>query len=241
MAEGLVVEKIGKVYQKRRVVKDVNLVVRKAEVVGLLGPNGAGKTTSFYMLMGVVYPDYGKIYLDGKDITYLPMYQRARLGIGYLPQESSVFRGLTVAQNIMAVLEVTEAKEQDREKILEELLAEFSITHLANISAAALSGGERRRVEIARCLAADPRYILLDEPLAGVDPIAVFDIKALIMHLKERGIGILITDHNVKEALTMIDRAYIIYAGSVLAEGDVNSIVNNSEVRKLYLGEKFNY
>lgn len=237
----LEVKQLGKSYQGKRVVKDVSFNVQRSEIVGLLGPNGAGKTTSFYMAMGLIKADYGTVYLDNQNITHAPMYHRARMGIGYLPQEASIFRGLTVAQNIMCALEVMESDEAAREKRLEELLAEFSISHLYGVKGIALSGGERRRVEIARCLATNPQYILLDEPLAGIDPLAIHDVKAMIMHLKNRGMGILITDHNVKEALDMMDRAYIIYDGSVLFSGNAHSIVNNDQVRKLYLGEQFNY
>jgi lipopolysaccharide export system ATP-binding protein len=215
------------------------LHLHRGEAVGLLGPNGAGKTTSFYMITGLVRPDYGRIYLDGKDITGLPMYRRARLGIGYLPQEASIFRGLTVEQNIMTVLEVSEPVAAQRNIQLDELLAEFSITHLRHAPSIQLSGGERRRVEIARALASNPSFILLDEPLAGIDPIAVADIRTIVSHLKDRGIGVLITDHNVRETLDIIDRAYIIHEGMVLMEGAPSDIVDNAEVRRVYLGEKF--
>jgi lipopolysaccharide export system ATP-binding protein len=232
-------ENIGKSYEGYRVVRDVSLEVHTGEVVGLLGPNGAGKTTSFYILAGLTSPDYGKVKLAGQDITRVPMYQRSRLGIGYLPQEASVFRGLSVEANIMAILEIAEPREEKREALLEELLAEFSITHLRNSSATSLSGGERRRVELARCLAAHPKIVLLDEPLAGIDPIAVSEICQLVLKLKEKGIGVLITDHNVRDALNMLDRAYILHAGTVLAMGAPQDIINNTEVRKVYLGEKF--
>lgn len=236
---GLFVHNLGKSYSKRPVVRNVSLSVQRGEAVGLLGPNGAGKTTSFYMITGLIAPDYGQIRLDGTDITNLPMYRRARLGIGYLPQEASIFRGLTVEQNIMAVLEVNEPAADIRQALLEELLAEFSISHLRHVPSVALSGGERRRVEIARALASHPSFILLDEPLAGIDPIAVADIRSLVSHLKDRGIGVLITDHNVRETLELIDRAYIIHDGNVLMSGTPETIVGNEEVRRVYLGEKF--
>lgn len=236
---GLSVRNLGKQYAKRPVVRNVSLELQRGEAVGLLGPNGAGKTTCFYMITGLVSPDYGTIALDGADITNLPMYRRARLGIGYLPQEASIFRGLSVEQNIMAVLEVTERDPQVRYAMLDELLAEFSITHLRKSPAIALSGGERRRAEIARALAGRPSFILLDEPLAGIDPIAIAEVRDLVKHLKDRGIGVLITDHNVRETLDVIDRAYIIHDGAVLMEGSPNDIVNNEEVRRVYLGEKF--
>ena len=228
-----------KSYKGRQVVQNVNLGVRRGEAVGLLGPNGAGKTTSFYMITGLVRPDAGKIEMDGHDITHTPMYRRARLGIGYLPQESSIFRGLTVENNIRAVLEVVEKDEEKREAQLDSLLDEFSITHLRNSPSIALSGGERRRCEIARALATKPSFMLLDEPFAGIDPIAVGDIQSLVRHLTNRGIGVLITDHNVRETLGLIDRAYIIHAGNVLTHGTPNEIVGNPDVRRLYLGEQF--
>lgn len=236
---GLEAVNLGKSYAKRPVVRNVTVRVDRGEAVGLLGPNGAGKTTSFYMISGLVAPDYGQVFLDGAEITQLPMYRRARLGISYLPQEMSIFRGLTVEQNILAVLEVTEPVVDKRMAMLEELLGEFSVSHLRHAPALALSGGERRRVEIARALAASPEFILLDEPLAGIDPIAVADIRALVSHLKNRGIGVLITDHNVRETLEVIDRAYIIHEGSVLMSGTPDQIVGDAEVRRVYLGEKF--
>ena len=238
-AGGLVARGVGKTYKKRPVVRNVSISLRRGEAVGLLGPNGAGKTTTFYMIVGLVKPDTGGIMLDGADITTLPMYRRARLGIGYLPQEASVFRGLTVEQNIMAVLEVAEADADTRHLMLDELLAEFGISHLRRTPALALSGGERRRVEIARALATQPSYILLDEPLAGIDPIAVGEIRDLVGHLKNRGIGVLITDHNVRETLDIIDRAYILHDGQVLMEGRPDEVVANEEVRRVYLGERF--
>jgi lipopolysaccharide export system ATP-binding protein len=237
--EGLVARNIGKRFKRRPVVRDVSLRVSRGEVVGLLGPNGAGKTTCFYILTGLIAPDYGTISIDGHDVTDLPMYRRARLGIGYLPQEASIFRGLTVENNIRAVLEASEASRAEREARLEALLGEFSISHLRRTPALALSGGERRRVEIARALATHPKFILLDEPLAGIDPIAVNDIRDLVYHLKDRGIGVLITDHNVRETLDIIDRAYILNDGAVLMEGTPSDIVAHKDVRRVYLGERF--
>lgn len=228
-----------KYYKKRPILHDVGFSVKQGEAVGLLGPNGAGKTTSFYIVMGLIRPDGGSIMLDGQDITQLPMYQRARLGIGYLPQETSIFRGLNVEDNIKSILQVVEQDPNKREQILESLLAEFSVTHLRNTPTVALSGGERRRVEIARALAARPRFILLDEPLAGIDPIAVSDIRELVKHLKNRGIGVLITDHNVRDTLDIVDRAYILHDGSVLMEGRPEDIVTHKDVKRVYLGEKF--
>ena len=236
---GLAARGVGKVYKKRPVVRGVSISVRRGEAVGLLGPNGAGKTTTFYMIVGLVRPDTGSITLDGNDITSLPMYRRARLGIGYLPQEASVFRGLNVEQNIRAALEVAEPDPQRRDMMLDELLAEFGISHLRRTPALALSGGERRRVEIARALATQPGYILLDEPLAGIDPIAVGEIRDLVSHLKDRGIGVLITDHNVRETLEIIDRAYILHDGQVLMEGRPAEVVAHEDVRRVYLGERF--
>lgn len=228
-----------KTYKKRQVVRSVSVNVRRGEAVGLLGPNGAGKTTTFYMIVGLVRPDTGRILLDGQDITGLPMYRRARLGIGYLPQEASVFRGLNVQQNIMAALEVVESDPDRRDQMLDELLAEFGIGHLRRTPALALSGGERRRVEIARALATQPHYILLDEPLAGIDPIAVGEIRDLVSHLKDRAIGVLITDHNVRETLQITDRAYIMHDGHVLMEGRPDEVVAHEDVRRVYLGERF--
>ena len=235
----LAVQGVEKSFVGRKVVKNVSLYVRKGEAVGLLGPNGAGKTTVFYMITGLIKADQGRIELDGRDVTRLPMYQRARLGIGYLPQEASIFRGLSVEENIRAVLEVVEPDTRRRERDLDALLEEFNIARLRKTPAIALSGGERRRVEIARSLATRPNYMLLDEPFAGIDPIAVGDIQALVRHLTNRGIGVLITDHNVRETLGLTDRAYIIYSGEVLMEGRADDIVNNPEVRRLYLGEEF--
>jgi lipopolysaccharide export system ATP-binding protein len=230
---------VEKSFVKRKVVKGASLYVRRGEAVGLLGPNGAGKTTIFYMITGLIKADRGSIELDGYDVTQLPMYQRARLGIGYLPQEASIFRGLTVEENIRAVLEVVEPDKKRREADLNALLEEFNISRLRKTPTIALSGGERRRVEIARALATRPNYMLLDEPFAGIDPIAVGDIQALVRHLTNRGIGVLITDHNVRETLGLTDRAYIIYSGEVLMEGSPDEIVNNPDVRRLYLGEEF--
>jgi lipopolysaccharide export system ATP-binding protein len=236
---GLIALNLGKQFKNRPVVRDVSINVERGEAVGLLGPNGAGKTTCFYMIIGLISPDYGTVLLDGHDITGLPMYRRARLGIGYLPQEASIFRGMTVEGNIRSVLEVVEPDRDRRETLLDELLAEFSIDHLRRTSALALSGGERRRVEIARALASQPAFILLDEPLAGIDPIAVGDIRDLVSHLKDRGIGVLITDHNVRETLDIVDRAYILHEGSVLMEGAPSEIVAHKDVRRVYLGERF--
>ena len=236
----LSVENLGKQYEGRPVVRGVSLSIQRGEVVGLLGPNGAGKTTCFYIITGLIRPDYGTIFLNEQDITELPMYRRARLGLGYLPQEASIFRGLTVEQNIRAVLEVVEKSFPRREELLEELLGEFSITHLRRTPSLALSGGERRRVEIARTLASRPDFVLLDEPLAGIDPIATNDIRDLIKHLKERGIGVMITDHNVRDTLDIVDRAYIIHDGMVLMDGLPADIVGNEDVRRVYLGDRFN-
>ena len=236
---GLFAHNLGKRFKKRPVVRGVSLSVRRGEVVGLLGPNGAGKTTCFYMMTGLIPPDHGEVVLDGQVISGLPMYRRARLGIGYLPQEASIFRGLSVENNIRAVLEVIEPQRERREEILDSLLAEFSITHLRRTPSLALSGGERRRVEIARSLASNPHFVLLDEPFAGIDPIAIGDIRDLVSHLKDRGIGVLITDHNVRETLGVIDRAYIIHDGVMLMEGAPGDIVGNEDVRRVYLGDRF--
>jgi lipopolysaccharide export system ATP-binding protein len=236
---GLSVVSIGKRYDKRVVLRDVSLHVDRGEVIGLLGPNGAGKTTCFYSVMGLVMPDQGRILLDGTDITGLPMYRRAALGLGYLPQETSIFRGLTVEQNISAVLEVSEPDKAKRRERLETLLEEFSITRLRSAPAMALSGGERRRCEIARALAANPSIMLLDEPFAGIDPISIADIRDLVCHLKDRDIGVLITDHNVRETLDIVDRACIIYDGAVLFEGTPQALVADENVRRVYLGEGF--
>jgi len=236
---GLVAVSLGKSFKKRPVLRDVSISVQRGEAVGLLGPNGAGKTTCFYIITGLIAPDVGTITLDGQDITELPMYRRARLGVGYLPQEASIFRGLSVENNLRAVLEVVEPVRELRETMLDELLAEFSITHLRRAPAMALSGGERRRVEIARALAGQPHFILLDEPLAGIDPIAVNDIRDLVAHLKDRGIGVLITDHNVRETLEIVDRAYILHEGRVIREGAPSEVVADENVRRVYLGERF--
>lgn len=238
-ATGLVVENLMKRYKRRPVLRDVSLTVKRGEAVGLLGPNGAGKTTCFYIVTGLIDPDQGRIALDGKEITRLPMYRRARMGISYLPQESSIFRGMNVEDNIRSVLQIIEDDPHRREHMLEELLAEFSITHIRMTPAIALSGGERRRVEIARALATHPQFILLDEPLAGIDPIAVGEIRDLVKHLKKRNIGVLITDHNVRDTLDIVDRAYILHGGQVLMEGKPEDIVTNKDVRRVYLGEKF--
>jgi lipopolysaccharide export system ATP-binding protein len=235
----LVARGLRRAFKKRVVVEDVSLAVKRGEAVGLLGPNGAGKTTVFYMITGLIHPDGGRIELDGYDITHLPMYQRARLGIGYLPQEASIFRGLSVEDNIRAVLEVVEPDRAAREAELDALLEEFHISHLRKSPSIALSGGERRRCEIARALATRPAFMLLDEPFAGVDPIAVADIQALVRHLTQRGIGVLITDHNVRETLGLIDRAYIIHSGHVLTEGRPDEIVADPDVRRVYLGDTF--
>jgi lipopolysaccharide export system ATP-binding protein len=235
----LVARGLRRAFKGRTVVEDVSVALRRGEAVGLLGPNGAGKTTVFYMITGLIRPDGGRIELDGFDITYLPMYQRARLGVGYLPQEASIFRGLSVEDNIRAILEIVEPNRDYREEDLEALLEEFHIAHLRKSPAIALSGGERRRCEIARALASRPSFMLLDEPFAGIDPIAVSDIQGLVRHLTRRGIGVLITDHNVRETLGLIDRAYIIHSGRVLTEGRPDEIVADPDVRRVYLGERF--
>ncbi len=237
--EGLVAKHLSKSYKKRPVLKDINLNVQRGEAVALLGPNGAGKTTSFYIMTGLIAPNSGSVTLDGHDITRLPMYRRARLGIGYLPQESSIFRGLNVEQNIRVILESQPISAGKQVKLLEELLAEFSISHLRHTPSTALSGGERRRLEIARALASRPKFMLLDEPLAGIDPIAVGDIRTLIKYLKTKGIGVLITDHNVRDCLDIVDRAYILHDGNVLMEGSPDEIIANDDVRRVYLGENF--
>ncbi|WP_135211713.1 LPS export ABC transporter ATP-binding protein [Vitreimonas flagellata] len=237
---GLGAVSIGKSYRGRRVVKDVSVHVNRGEVVGLLGPNGAGKTTCFYMITGLVRVDQGQILLDGQDVTTLPMYQRARLGVGYLPQEPSIFRGLTVEQNVMSIVELTERNSAKRREIVDGLLAELHVDHLKNSPASALSGGERRRVEIARALATRPSFMLLDEPFAGIDPLAIDDIRKLILFLKERGLGVLITDHNVRETLTIVDRASIMFDGEVLFEGSPQEVRSNQAVRERYLGKDFN-
>ena len=228
-----------KIYGQRKVVDDVSLLVEQGTVVGLLGPNGAGKTTTFYMVVGITKPDSGSVLLDGKDIGQMPMYQRARLGIGYLPQEASVFRKMTVEENLMSILETTSLTHDEQVRKMNELIDEFGIGHIRGSLGMALSGGERRRVEIARSLATDPAFILLDEPFAGIDPIAVADIQGMIAHLAKRGIGILITDHNVRETLSIVDKAYILASGKVLLHGDSDSIANDPVARKYYLGENF--
>ena len=237
--EGIVAHLLAKSYKRRPVVRGVTLTLRRGEAVGLLGPNGAGKTTVFYMITGLIAADQGTISLDGADITHLPMYQRAKLGIGYLPQESSIFRGLSVEDNIRAVLELVEPDKSRRERALRELLDEFSITHIRHSPAVALSGGERRRVEIARALAANPKFMLLDEPFAGIDPIAIGDIRNLVRQLTARGIGVLITDHNVRETLELIDKALIIHEGQVLTLGTPDEIVKHADVRRYFLGADF--
>lgn len=239
VATGLAARNLSKRFKNRPVLRDVSLSVQRGEAVGLLGPNGAGKTTCFYIITGLIAADGGAISLDGHDITSLPMYRRARLGIGYLPQEASIFRGLTVEQNVMAVLELVEPSKRRRQTMLADLLEEFSISHLRKSPSVALSGGERRRLEIARALASQPTFILLDEPLAGIDPIAVGEIRDLVFHLKDRGIGVLITEHNVRETLGLIDRAYILHDGHVLMEGVPEEIVASEDVRRVYLGERF--
>lgn len=238
-AKGLIVRGLVKSYRGRQVVRGVDLELRRGEAVGLLGPNGAGKTTTFYMITGLVTPDNGRIELDGRDVTRLPMYRRARLGIGYLPQEASIFRGLTVEKNLLAVLELSTPDRKERMARLDSLLEEFAVERLRHAPATSLSGGERRRVEIARCLASNPAFVLLDEPFAGVDPIAVSDIRTLVKHLKDRDIGVLITDHNVRETLEIIDRAYILHDGLVLMSGTPEDVVRDEAVRRVYLGEGF--
>ena len=236
---GLKVDSLRKSYSKRFVIRDVSIQLNRGEVVALLGPNGSGKTTCFYSIAGLITPESGKVSIDGRDVTRLPMYRRARLGISYLPQEISIFRGMTVENNILAVLELNEPDRKRRYERLEELLNEFSIDLLRRAPALALSGGERRRVEIARCLASNPKYLLLDEPFAGIDPIAVGEIRALVSALKRRGIGVLITDHNVRETLEIVDRAYILHDGKVLMSGTTKEIVKDENVKRVYLGENF--
>ena len=237
---GLKVVNLRKSYKNRLIIRDVTLDLARGEVVGLLGPNGSGKTTSFYAIAGLILPEAGQVIIDGQDVTDLPMYRRARLGIGYLPQEMSIFRGLSVEDNILAILDISVKDGHKRRERLEELLSAFSIEHLRRAPALALSGGERRRVEIARCLAANPRYLLLDEPFAGVDPISVGDIRNLVTELKTRGIGVLITDHNVRETLEIVDRAYILHEGAMLMSGSPRDVVQNENVRRVYLGDNFN-
>jgi lipopolysaccharide export system ATP-binding protein len=237
--QGLVVEHLRKSYRRRLVIRDVSLRLARGEVVALLGPNGSGKTTSFYCIAGLITPDGGSVTIDGQDVTQFPMYRRARAGIGYLPQEMSIFRGLSVEDNILAILEVVERDRSRRHERLEELLSEFSIAHLRRAPALSLSGGERRRAEIARCLASNPRYVLLDEPFAGVDPIAVGDIRHLVQDLKTRGIGVLITDHNVRETLEIVDRAYILHDGTIIKSGAPDEVVRDETVRRVYLGQSF--
>ena len=237
---GLKVVNLRKSYKNRLIIRDITLDLARGEVVGLLGPNGSGKTTSFYAIAGLILPEAGQVIIDGQDVTDLPMYRRARLGIGYLPQEMSIFRGLSVEDNILAILDISVKDGHKRRERLEELLSDFSIEHLRRAPALAFSGGERRRVEIARCLAANPRYLLLDEPFAGVDPISVGDIRNLVTELKTRGIGVLITDHNVRETLEIVDRAYILHEGAMLMSGSPRDVVQNENVRRVYLGDNFN-
>lgn len=236
---GLRISHLRKSYRKKVVIRDVSITLNRGEVVALLGPNGSGKTTTFYAIAGLVFPEGGTVSVDGQVVTTLPMYRRAKLGIGYLPQEMSIFRGMTVEDNIRAILDIAVRNRQKRRERLEELLSEFSIEHLRRAPALALSGGERRRVEIARCLAADPKYLLLDEPFAGVDPISVGDIRHLVSDLRNRGIGVLITDHNVRETLDIVDRAYILHDGKVLMSGSPEEVVQNENVRRVYLGDQF--
>lgn len=237
--QGLLVDRLRKSYRKRPVIRDVSLRLARGEVVALLGPNGSGKTTSFYCIAGLITPDGGTVTIDGQNVTLFPMYRRARAGIGYLPQEMSIFRGLSVEDNIMAILEIVERDRKARQDRLESLLSEFSIGHLRRAPALSLSGGERRRAEIARCLASNPRYVLLDEPFAGVDPIAVGDIRHLVQDLKTRGIGVLITDHNVRETLEIVDRAYILHEGTIIKSGTPDEVVRDETVRRVYLGQSF--
>ncbi len=236
---GLSVVGLNKSFKRRTILADVSLDLKRGEVVALLGPNGAGKTTCFYSIAGLIAPDAGSVTIDGRDVTFLPMYRRARMGLGYLPQEASIFRGMNVEQNIGSVVELWEDDVAHREQRTQQLMDEFSVTHLRDTSAVALSGGERRRVEIARCLASNPNYILLDEPFAGVDPIAVGDIRTLVAQLKKRDIGVLITDHNVRETLEIVDRAYILYGGGVLMSGTPDEVVSSKDVRRVYLGDEF--
>ncbi|KCZ91390.1 MULTISPECIES: LPS export ABC transporter ATP-binding protein [Hyphomonas] len=238
-AEGLVVKNIAKAFGKRQVVRDVSLSLQRGEVVGLLGPNGAGKTTCFYMIMGLIGVDSGTISIDGEDVTRLPMYQRARLGVGYLPQEASIFRGMTVEENVLAVAELVEKDRAARMAQVDSLLSELHVEHLRHQAATSLSGGERRRVEIARALASRPSFMLLDEPFTGIDPLAISDISDLVRYLKQRGLGVLITDHQVRETLQIVDRAYVMYDGEVLFNGSPESVLQNEDVRRVYLGEQF--
>ncbi|MDX1292242.1 MAG: LPS export ABC transporter ATP-binding protein [Hyphomonas sp.] len=238
-AEGLVVNNIAKSFGKRQVVRDVSLSLQRGEIVGLLGPNGAGKTTCFYMIMGLISADSGTISIDGEDVTRLPMYQRARLGVGYLPQEASIFRGMTVEENVMAVAELVEKDRAKRMAQVDSLLSELHVEHLRHQAATSLSGGERRRVEIARALASRPSFMLLDEPFTGIDPLAISDISELVRYLKQRGLGVLITDHQVRETLQIVDKAYVMYEGEVLFDGTPEDVLTNEDVRRVYLGEQF--
>lgn len=241
MTKILTAKNLSKTYGKKRVIRDISLTIKEGEAVGLLGPNGAGKTTSFYMIVGLIKADEGNIFLDSVDITSLAIHERAKLGIGYLPQEASIFRGMNVEQNIMSVLEIVESNKKKRQEKLENLIKEFSIDHIRKSSALSLSGGERRRVEIARALAIDPSFILLDEPFAGVDPIAVNEIRSMVSYLTNKGIGVLITDHNVRETLSIVSRAYIVYDGKILFSGTSKEIINNHDVREVYLGKDFTF
>ncbi len=238
-ADGLVVENIAKAFGKRQVVRDVSLSLKRGEVVGLLGPNGAGKTTCFYMIMGLIGADSGSILIDGEDVTRLPMYQRARLGVGYLPQEASIFRGMSVEENVMAVVELVEKDRTKRQAQVDSLLSELHVEHLRHQASTSLSGGERRRVEIARALASRPSFMLLDEPFTGIDPLAISDISELVLYLKQRGLGVLITDHQVRETLQIVDRASVMYDGEVLFDGTPKDVLKNEDVRRVYLGEQF--
>ena len=238
---GLYLKKIGKIIKNRRILRDISLKVNKGEIVGLLGPNGAGKTTCFYIIMGLLSADYGSIYLNGKDITGLPVYMRSKNGLGYLPQESSIFRGMTVEQNIKSVLQIVEKDSEKIELILDDLLAEFSISHLRKASAITLSGGERRRVEIARALASQPSFLLLDEPLAGIDPISISEVSELVGQVKEKNVGVLVTDHNVRDTLNIVERAYIIHNGEIMKSGKPKEIAQDKNVKQVYLGSKFRF
>mgnify|MGYP001238036201 CR=1 FL=1 len=238
--EGLYVKNLVKKYKRKKIISGIDLQLNKGEVVALLGPNGAGKTTTFYAIAGLVIPEEGSVLLNGKDITFLPMYRRAKLGMGYLPQEASIFRGLSVQDNILSIAELWETDKDTQHEILNELLNEFAISHLRKSPALSLSGGERRRVEIARCLASNPQYILLDEPFAGIDPVAVSEIRDIVSTLKNRGIGVLITDHNVRETLKIVDRAYILNAGTLIKSGTPDEVIRDEKVQKVYLGTDFN-
>ncbi len=239
--KGLTVKKLGKIYKNRPILRDININIKKGEIVGLLGPNGAGKTTCFYIIMGLIAPDYGTIHLNGNDITNFPVYLRAKSGLGYLPQESSIFKGMTVEQNIRSVLQVIEKDRDKIELMLDDLLAEFSISHLRRASAITLSGGERRRVEIARALASQPSFLLLDEPLAGIDPVSVTEVSELVSQVKNKNVGVLVTDHNVRDTLNIVERAYIIHNGEIMKSGKPKEIAQDKNVRQVYLGSNFNF